>query len=107
MVTALDVPERDRFQIVAEHDSDRLLFDRHYLDIDRSDGWVLVQVTLAAGRSSEAKQAFYADLCGRLADTVGLRREDLAVVLIENGREDWSFGRGEASYLTLPPESWR
>jgi 4-oxalocrotonate tautomerase len=107
MVTELGVPERDHFQIVTEHDPDRLLFDRNYLGIGRSDGWLLVHVTLAAGRSTEAKQAFYSGLCRRLADAVGLRREDLAVVLVENGREDWSFGHGEASYLTLPPESWR
>jgi 4-oxalocrotonate tautomerase len=81
MVADLGVPERDHFQIITEHDPGRLLF--------------------------EAKQAFYAGLCGRLADTVGLRREDLAVVLVENGREDWSFGRGDANYLTLPPEAWR
>ena len=57
--------------------------------------------------ADEAKQAFYTGLCRRLADTVGLRRDDLAVVLVENGREDWSFGDGEASYIALPPESWR
>jgi 4-oxalocrotonate tautomerase len=107
MVSDLGVPGRDHFQIVTEHDRDRLLFDRSYLDIDRSDNWVLVHVTLAAGRSTEAKRAFYSGLCGRLADAVGLRGEDLAVVLVENGREDWSFGHGEANYLTLPPRSWR
>jgi 4-oxalocrotonate tautomerase len=107
MVTDLGVPERDHFQVVTEHDPDRLLFDRNYLDIDRSDGWVLVHVTLAAGRSTEAKQAFYSGLCERLAATVDLRREDVAVVLVENRREDWSFGHGAANYLTLPPESWR
>ena len=107
MVTDLGVPERDHFQIITEHDRDRLLFNRSYLDIDRSDNWVLIHVTLSAGRSTQSKQAFYSGLCGRLADAVGLRREDLAVVLVENSREDWSFGHGEANYLTLPPESWR
>jgi 4-oxalocrotonate tautomerase len=38
---------------------------------------------------------------------VGLRPEDLAVILVENSREDWSFGRGEASYLVLPRDRWR
>jgi len=31
----------------------------------------------------------------------------LAVVMVENGREDWSFGRGQASYLELPRAAWR
>jgi hypothetical protein len=29
------------------------------------------------------------------------------VMLVENAREDWSFGHGQASYLELPPEAWR
>jgi hypothetical protein len=37
----------------------------------------------------------------------GLRGEDLAVMLVENEREDWSFGHGQASYLELSREAWR
>ena len=107
MTAELGVPERDRFQVLTQHGPGRLRFDPSYLDIDRSDAWVLVHITLAAGRSTEAKQSFYTSLCERLADEVGLRHEDLAVVLVENEREDWSFGNGQASYLTLPPEAWR
>jgi hypothetical protein len=29
------------------------------------------------------------------------------VVMIENEREDWSFGLGQASYLELPRDAWR
>ena len=66
MVATLGVPERDRFQIITEHDAGRLRFDPGYLDVERSDAFVLVHVTLAAGRATEVKQAFYADLCERL-----------------------------------------
>ena len=107
MVELLDVPERDRFRILTEHASGALHFDRHYLDIDRSDRVVLVRVTLAVGRSTSAKQAFYRRLGELLAERAGLRSEDLAVILIENKREDWSFGHGQASYLELPREAWR
>jgi 4-oxalocrotonate tautomerase len=107
MVETLGVPERDRFQIVSEHAPEALLFDRAYLDIERSDAFVLVGVTLAAGRSAVVKQAFYARLCELLVETVGLREQDLAVCLVENAREDWSFGNGEASYLTIPKDRWR
>lgn len=107
MVATLDVPERDRFQIVTEHTPERFPFDRSYLDIERSDGFVLVAVTLSAGRSTEAKRRFYAELCRLLGEAVGLRAEDLAVVLTENEREDWSFGHGQASYLVLAPDDWR
>jgi 4-oxalocrotonate tautomerase len=75
--------------------------------VERTDRWVMVRITLSAGRATEAKQAFYRRLAGLLADRVGLRGEDLAVMLVENAREDWSFGHGQASYLELPPEAWR
>jgi hypothetical protein len=51
---------------------------------DRSDAFVLVQVTLSAGRATAAKQGFYARLAQLLNNTVGLRPEDLAIVLVEN-----------------------
>jgi phenylpyruvate tautomerase PptA (4-oxalocrotonate tautomerase family) len=107
MVTELGVPERDRFQLIGEHEPSALRFDRGYLDIERSDGFVLVRITLLAGRSEEVKSAFYARLAELLAERAGVRGEDLAVVLTENSRADWSFGEGKASYLELPRESWR
>ena len=59
MVEHLDVPERDRFQIVTQHTEQSLRFNRHYLDVERTDRWVMVRITLSAGRATEAKQAFY------------------------------------------------
>jgi 4-oxalocrotonate tautomerase len=107
MVEMLDVPERDRFQIVNEHEPGAFHFNRSYLDIERSEQFVLIRITLAAGRSTETKRAFYARLAQLLHERVGLRPEDLAVVLTENAREDWSFGNGQASYLELPRDAWR
>ena len=107
MTEVLGVPQRDRFQILTEHDRGGLSFDRHYLDIDRSEGFVLLRITLVAGRSTETKQAFYRRVADLLAERAGLRVEDVAVVLLENEREDWSFGRGQASYVDIPREAWR
>ena len=104
LVATLDVPERDRFQVISAQPSQDVVFDRGYLEIERSDPFVMVTVTLAAGCGTEAKQAFYAGLCRGLVRAVGLRPQDLAVALVENQREDWSFGHGEASYLTIPRE---
>jgi 4-oxalocrotonate tautomerase len=107
MVAALDVPERDRFQIITERRPGYLRFNRDYLDIDRDEGFVLVRIALAAGRRTDAKQVFYRRLAELLAERTGMRTENLAVVMVENEREDWSFGRGQASYLELPRDAWR
>ena len=107
LVETMGVPERDRFQVITQHRAGEFAFDRGYLDIARSDRFVIVQVTLSAGRSTEVKQAFYRRLADLLHERIGLASDDLAICLVENAREDWSFGRGEASYVVLPPEQWR
>jgi 4-oxalocrotonate tautomerase len=48
MVEQLDVPQRDRFQMITQHTQATLQFDRDYLDIERSDQFVMVRVTLSA-----------------------------------------------------------
>jgi 4-oxalocrotonate tautomerase len=107
LVAVLDVPQRDRFQIITERTPGHLRFDPNYLDIDRDEQFLLIRLTLSAGRTTDAKQAFYRRLAELLTERTGMRTENVAVVLVENDREDWSFGRGQASYLELPRDAWR
>jgi len=107
IVECLDVPVRDQFQVINEHAQEHLVYNPEYLDVRRTDDIVLVQITLSAGRTAQQKQAFYARLAALLGEKPGLRPEDVTIALVENTREDWSFGNGEASYLVLPRERWR
>jgi phenylpyruvate tautomerase PptA (4-oxalocrotonate tautomerase family) len=106
LVATLGVPQRDRFQVITEHARGRFIYDRSYLDIQRGDHPVFVQVFLS-GRTTEQKQAFYAAVAKGLSEKAHVRPEDVAIVLTHNAREDWSFGNGEAQYVTLPKESWK
>jgi phenylpyruvate tautomerase PptA (4-oxalocrotonate tautomerase family) len=107
MAEALDVPERDHFQVIGEHDSNHLVYGANYLEVRRTDDVVFVQVFLSAGRDTAKKQAFYARVARLLEEKPGVRPEDVVIVLVENQREDWSFGRGLASYVVLPREQWK
>jgi phenylpyruvate tautomerase PptA (4-oxalocrotonate tautomerase family) len=100
MVEVLNVPPRDNFQIVAEHDLLGLVYDPEYLGISRTDDIVIVQITLNEGRSVDLKKRFYQLLADRLGEELGLRREDLFVSLVEVKKENWSFGLGEAQYAS-------
>jgi len=97
-VDAIKIPEKDRFQIVTEHSAGDLIYDPSYLDIQRSDDVLLVQITLSAGRSVEIKKALYARMVELLAKSPGIRKEDLFVSLVEVAKENWSFGNGVAQY---------
>jgi 4-oxalocrotonate tautomerase len=107
LVETVGVPERDRFQVIHQHAPGAFVFDRSYLDIPRSKRFVLIEVTLSAGRATEAKRALYRRLADLVSERVGISTDDVAICLVENAREDWSFGRGEASYVVLPKEEWR
>jgi 4-oxalocrotonate tautomerase len=100
MVETIKVPEPDRFQIITEHDDSGLIYDASYLGISRSDDVLLVQITLNAGRTLEAKKAFYARLVQLLRESPGVRPEDVLVNLVEVAKENWSFGNGIAQYAT-------
>jgi phenylpyruvate tautomerase PptA (4-oxalocrotonate tautomerase family) len=97
MVAALGIPKADHFQIIDERPAEALVFDEGYLDVARQRV-VFVQITLVRGRSVEQKQALYRQLADNLS-AAGVRREDVFVQLTETGREDWSFGNGEAQAL--------
>ena len=98
MVDTIDVPKKDNFQVITEHSKDTLVFDREYMDIPRSDGFVSVQITMSEGRSLEKKRLFYRTLAERLQSELGVRPEDLFINLVEVKKENWSFGNGVASY---------
>lgn len=104
MRETLNIPEGDRFQVITEHGAGQLVADPSFLGIHRSADFLLIQIFLTRGRTVEIKQALYRNIADRLAKSLGIRPDDVMIVLTEVGLEDWSFGRGEAQYVLNPPE---
>jgi phenylpyruvate tautomerase PptA (4-oxalocrotonate tautomerase family) len=100
LVEAIGVPADDRFQIVTAHAPGEIVCAEGYLGIRYGDP-VLVQITLATGRTTEQKQALYKRIAD-LAEEAGVARADVIVSLVEVRREDWSFGNGVAQYVPAP-----
>jgi len=98
MLETINVPAKDNFQIITEHDPDGLIYDPEYLDIHRTEDVIFIQITLNEGRTVELKQAFYKRLAERLHNELGIRMEDIFISLVEVKKENWSFGNGEAQY---------
>ncbi len=98
MVEAVNVPPQDRFQVITDYAPDSLVYDPTYLGVDRTDNVVFIQITLNAGRTTEQKKALYARIAQYLAETPGVRPQDVLINLIEVAKENWSFGNGVAQY---------
>jgi 4-oxalocrotonate tautomerase len=97
-MVSVGVPQKDRFQIIAEHEGDNFIFDPSYLDIERTPNLVIVQITWNEGRTVEQKKALYTAIAEGLSQSLGIRTEDVFVNLVEVKKENWSFGKGIAQY---------
>jgi len=98
MVDTINVPVKDHFQIITDHDSNTLIYDQTYLDIQRTHGIIVIQITLNEGRTVELKKLLYQIIAERLHRELGVRREDVFINLVEVKKENWSFGNGIAQY---------
>ncbi len=98
MRETFEVPDDDRFMVVTEHDETDFTYGRHYLGIDRSDDLLIIQLTVSNTRTVEQKKALYRTIVQRLAKDPGVRPQDVFISLVEVGKENWSFGNGEAQY---------
>jgi phenylpyruvate tautomerase PptA (4-oxalocrotonate tautomerase family) len=94
------VPEKDRFQIISEHDEHNFIFDPTYLGIERTNALIIIQVTWNDGRTLDQKKVFYKSIVDGLVQAVGIRPEDVLINLVEVRKENWSFGNGVATYAS-------
>ena len=101
LVEALGVPTGDHFQVHAR--ASTLVYDPGFLGVQRSDGFLVIRIFLARGRTVTQKKALFKRLAELLEQDCAIRPEDVFVVLIEVGQEDFSFGCGLAQYADQTP----
>jgi len=100
LVSQANVPKDDKFHIIEEVEADRLVAHPSYGGVERSEGLVVIQIFLNAGRTVEIKKNLYADIARRLQAAVDVRPDDVLINLVEVTKENWSFGNGLATYAT-------
>lgn len=86
-------------KIITQHEPYEIICEDTNLGLQRTDQLVFIQV-IQQGRSTEVKQTFYAKLAEHLKAECGVEGGDLIVSCVENTKADWSFGNGEAQFLT-------
>lgn len=99
VLSAFEVPSRDRYQIVHENKAKHMVIEDTGLNLTRTRDLVVVRV-ITSPRAEEQKQRFYAELCRELKENCGIEGDDLMVSITTNSKGDWSFGKGMAQYLT-------
>ena len=99
LIESLAIPPDDRFQVITECAPENLIYDPSYLGVQRSDRVVFVEIIMSIGRKPQQKRKLFRRMVEILAESPGLRPQDLLVNLVEVSWENWSFGNGEAHYM--------
>ncbi|EED17928.1 conserved hypothetical protein [Talaromyces stipitatus ATCC 10500] len=94
-----NAPERDRYQIITQHEDYELICEDTNLGFSRSKDLVIIQI-FQQGRNDQQKQEVFKALHESLFQKCGLSGEDLIVCCAQNTPADWSFGMGVAQFLT-------
>ena len=93
-----NVPEDNAFMVIHEHDASNFRYGPNFMNVQRSDDLVFIQITANNTRGVEQKKALFRHLAEHLAQRPGLRPEDVFVSLVEVQKENWSLGNGLAQY---------
>lgn len=88
LVEALQIPDDDRTQRLYE-----LAPEDFEISPTRSDGFVLVEITMFPGRSRDAKRHLYQAIVRNLS-ALGVAGHDILIVLHEPAMENWGIRGG-------------
>lgn len=100
---SFDVPAGDCFQVFHQCQPQELVFDRNYFGSQRSDDYVLFHITAGRERSVAQKNALYATLVKYLNTAIGIKPDDVMVVITTTNAADWSFCHGKAALAEHHP----
>jgi 4-oxalocrotonate tautomerase len=99
MIEIANVPTNDKFQIVTRRSADEIIYpEEGYLGVQYSPDLIIIQVTWVGSRSTDVKKQFYRRIADEIHAKAGVRRQDVWINLVDDGREDWSFGNGDMQY---------
>ena len=88
MMDVLKIPSDDRFQLIVEHSPENMIQDRVFFGIERSDDSVSVQIVVNH-RDPSQKLKMYELIVDNLAESPGIRKEDVFIGVVEVARENW------------------
>ncbi|WP_454859178.1 tautomerase family protein [Rhizobium binxianense] len=99
VLLAFRVPQRDRYQLLFEHDPPHFRALDTGLGFERTAKFVMLEV-ISRPRDRSEKLTFYREVVAQLHAKCGIPLADVMISFVDNTDEDWSFGEGSAQFLT-------
>jgi len=95
---ALNVPEDDQFVTIAEHDMANFRYGARYLNVERSDV-VVHPYGRIRYQNTQPRNILVKRSTKLVAESPGVRKEDVFVNILESAKQNWSLGNGVASFV--------
>lgn len=95
LVEALQIPEDDRIQTLYEHDEINFEFPQY-----KSDMFTLIEVTMFAGRSLDAKRKLYQTITRNLK-ALNIEEHDTMIIIHEPTMDNWGIRGKPASEIKI------
>lgn len=94
------VPNADRFQRILELDPEHFMYDLQYPDLEtpRTEKFIIIEITLSAGRSVKVKRKLLEDLMNNLS-AISVSPNDVMVHFQETSWENWAFANGKLLHV--------
>lgn len=89
MIDVLGLPADDYNQVTFEMDPDDMRYDPNYFGVPRSEKVVFISMSFNDGRTAETKTQLFETIAANLVESPGMRIEDIMMVILEAGRENW------------------
>lgn len=100
VLASFDVPTGDRYQIVTQHKPFEMVLEDTGLGFNRDPAKMISLTVISRQRTTAQKEKFYRSLTQQLDELCGIAPKNLLVSFVINDDADWSFGFGEAQFLT-------
>jgi phenylpyruvate tautomerase PptA (4-oxalocrotonate tautomerase family) len=96
LVDALGLPPEKRFHRFFPLEAEDFVYPS-----DRSDRYLILEISMFEGRSTEAKNRLYRLLYARIGEALSLAPEDLEITLFETPKENWGIRGKPGDELSL------
>jgi phenylpyruvate tautomerase PptA (4-oxalocrotonate tautomerase family) len=104
LISALDIPPEDFFQIIHILPHGRFLHTPSFLGLNYSDDLIALEITFISGRPKEKRLRLLKALNEAVVSAAGIAPDDLLITLYETPGENISFGRGLAQRAHISAE---
>lgn len=96
LITALAYPKEKKFQRFIPLDKDNFIYPD-----DRSDDYLIIEISMFVGRSIDAKKALIKAIYENLSNDCQISAQDIEITIFETPKENWGIRGQNADEMML------